>query len=63
VRKGIDLSAALAAAEHHEAQELIFFELVRAWGTVVLDGSDLRLRGWVAARGDQSAWASENIDL
>jgi hypothetical protein len=51
VRKTIDLAAAVAAAEHHPAQPMTLDELVRAWSVVALDGSDTRLRKWVAASG------------
>jgi integrase len=63
VRKSINMSAALAAAEHHEAQQLTLTELIRAWSTVVLDGSDLRLRKWLQALGHRSAWDIQSGDL
>jgi integrase len=64
VRKTIDLAAAVAAAEQHQAQAMTLGELVRAWSTVALDGSDTRLRKWVAAFGHLSAWdiTSERLD-
>lgn len=63
MRKSIDLTAALAAAEHHEAQQLTLTELVRAWSTVALDGSDTRLRKWLKALGHRSAWDIQSCDL
>lgn len=63
MRKSIDLAAALAASEHHEAQQLTLSELVRAWSTVALDGSDLRLRKWLAALGHRSAWDIQSSDF
>jgi integrase len=64
VRKTIDLAAAVAAAEQHQAQPMTLGELVRAWSTVALDGSDTRLRKWVVAFGSQSAWdvTGEQLD-
>lgn len=64
MRKTIDLAAAVAAVEHHQAQPLTLGELVHAWNTTVLDGSDTRLKKWVAAFGNQSAWdiASEQLE-
>lgn len=63
MRPSIDLSAALAASERHEAQQLTLSELVRAWSTVALDGSDLRLRKWLLALGHRSAWDIQSSDL
>jgi integrase len=54
--KGIDLAAAMAAAEDRPAQSLTLGELVRAHALVVLDGSDTRLRKWIEAFGPTSAW-------
>ena len=65
MRKTIDLAAAVAAAErHHQAQPLTLGELVRAWSAVALDGSDTRLRKWVVAFGNLSAWdiTGEQLD-
>jgi integrase len=54
--KGIDLAAAMAAAQDRPAQSLTLAELVRAHALVVLDGSDTRLRKWTEAFGTTSAW-------
>jgi integrase len=54
--KGIDLAAAMAAAQDRPAQSLTLAELVRAHALVVLDGSDTRLRKWTEAFGATSAW-------
>ena len=64
MRKTIDLAAAVAAVEQHQAQPMTLGELVRAWSTVALDGSDTRLKKWVTAFGSLSAWdiASEQLD-
>ena len=64
MRKTIDLAAAVAAVEQHQAQPMTLGELVRAWSTVALDGSDTRLRKWVTAFGNVSAWefVSEQLD-
>jgi len=43
-KKPIDLAAAVAAAEEHQARPMMPGELVKAWSTVTLDGSDTRLR-------------------
>lgn len=63
MRKSINLTAALAAAEQHEAQQLTLSELVRAWSTIALDGSNTRLRKWVAALGGKSAWDIGSAEL
>lgn len=64
MRKKIDLAAALAASETHAGQALTLGELVEAWSLVTLDGSDTRLRKWVAAFGARSAWdiSAEELD-
>lgn len=64
MRKLIDLAAAVAATESQAAQALTLGELVQAWSMTVLDGSDTRLRKWVAAFGSRSAWdiSSEQLD-
>jgi integrase len=56
VRKKIDLAAALAAPQEQPVQALSLAELVRAHALVTLDGSDTRLRKWVAVFGHLSAW-------
>ncbi len=63
MRKTIDLAAAVAAAEQHQAQPMTLGELVRAWSTVTLDGSDTRLRKWVVAFGTRSAWDIPSDEL
>lgn len=56
MRKMIDLAAAVAAAAEQPPQALTLEELVRAWARTSLDGSDTRLRKWVAAFGKLCAW-------
>jgi integrase len=63
VRRPIDLAAALASVEEQPAQELTLAELVRAYSLTALDGTDVRLRKWVAAFGTQSAWAITSEQL
>ncbi|MBA3598415.1 MAG: hypothetical protein H0W40_13720 [Methylibium sp.] len=58
MRRTIDLAAAIAAAHKHEVQALTLGELVRASSSATLDGSDTRLRKWLAALGDTSAWTA-----
>lgn len=54
----IDLLAAVqAASADHQATELTLAELVRAFSVQKLDGTDQRLRKWMAAFGQQSAWS------
>lgn len=56
MRKMIDLAAAVAATTEQPPQALTLEELVRAWARTTLDGSDTRLRKWVAAFGKLCAW-------
>lgn len=63
MRKTIDLAAAVAAVQDHEAHALTLAELVRAWSSVTLDGSDTRLRKWVAAFPGVSAWDIKSDQL
>lgn len=63
MRRPIDLAAALASVEEQPAQELTLAELVRAYSLTALDGTDVRLRKWVAAFGTQSAWAITSEQL
>ena len=63
MRKSIDLAAALASVEEQPAQELTLAELVRAYSLTTLDGTDVRLRKWVAAFGAQSAWTVTSEQL
>ena len=65
VRKTVNLSAALAAATSQEATELTLSELVRACAAAKLDACDLRLRKWLAAFGQQSAWviSAEQLEI
>lgn len=44
----------------HIVVEKTFTELVEAYCAVVFDGADLRMRKWVAALGDLSAWDVTN---
>lgn len=63
MRKSIDLAAALASVEEQPARELTLAELVRAYSLTALDGTDVRLRKWVAAFGSQSAWGITSEQL
>ncbi len=65
MRKTVNFGAALAAATSQEATELTLSELVRACATTKLDACDLRLRKWLEAFGQQSAWAisAEQLEI
>ena len=56
MRPTIDLAAAVAACEHHQAAPLTLAELVRAFNTRNLGDDDWRLRKWLDAFGHLSAW-------
>lgn len=57
MRKTIDLASAMEATGGPDAAvELTLAELVKAFSVARCDGSDLRLRKWVAAFGQLSAW-------
>lgn len=56
MRKTINLAAAMAAVDDQPAQALTLNELVRAYSLATLDGSDTRLKKWLAAFGPQPAW-------
>ncbi len=53
----INLRTAMAQTTEHIALELTLAELVGAYCAVVFDGADLRLRKWVDAFGQDSAWS------
>ena len=57
VRQPLDLAAAVRAIADRPSAELTLNELVRACALACLDESDLRLRKWTAAFGNESAWA------
>ena len=61
----INLAAALAAMQEPVSQALTLGELVHAHALVTLDGSDTRLKKWVAAFGSTSAWdvSSEQLEV
>lgn len=65
MRQKVDLKAALAAASHQPSADLTLAELVRGFAASVIGEHDLRLRKWVEALGDKSAWAitSEELDI
>lgn len=52
----INLRQAMAHVVEHAATELTFAELAKAYCAVQFDGADLRLRKWVDAFGQESAW-------
>lgn len=64
-RLSIHLASAIQAVAGEQGTEPTLTELVRAANAVHLDGSDLRLRKWLEAFGQQSAWAmtSEQLEL
>ncbi|WP_156373198.1 site-specific integrase [Pseudorhodoferax sp. Leaf267] len=62
-RQKIDLAAALAASVEQPASELTLAELVNAFCVAKCDGSDTRLRKWVAAMGHFSAWTVTSEQL
>jgi integrase len=57
MRRKIDLRLAMAQVSEKIATELTFKELVQAYCNVQFDGADLRLRKWVEAFGQESAWS------
>jgi integrase len=61
----IDLASAVKAVSVQEGAELTLAELAAAFNSAHLDGSDLRLRKWIAAFGAQSAWSitSEQLEV
>lgn len=64
-RKGINLAEAVKAAPQESGSQLTFAELASAHAIADSDGSDLRLRKWLAAYGNLSAWqlSSEQIEI
>jgi integrase len=64
-RRTFDLASAMEASVEPSPADLTLAELVRAFGAARCDGSDTRLRKWVEAFGNQSAWAipSEQFEL
>lgn len=62
--KPIDLAHAVSLASAHQPAEMTLAELVRAYCAVKLDGNDLRLKKWISAFGNQSAWSvtSETLE-
>lgn len=63
LNRKIDLAAALAAVDDRPAQPLTLAELVAAWSSATLDGSDTRLRKWVDAFGSLCAWDIQSETL
>ena len=57
MRPKVNLKQAVDNIAEHVVTELTFAELVAAYTSVVFDGADLRMRKWVDALGDLSAWA------
>lgn len=62
--KRINLARAVNAAPQESGAQLTFAELANAHAISVCDGSDLRLRKWIDAYGQESAWllSSEQIE-
>lgn len=54
--KTFNLTEAIASIPPEQGCELTFAELANAHAVAVCDGSDLRLRKWVAGFGSLSAW-------
>jgi len=52
----IDLAAAVRAASSHESQALTLAELVRAYDSHACTAESFRLRKWLGAFGNSSAW-------
>ncbi|MBI4995571.1 MAG: site-specific integrase [Rhodocyclales bacterium] len=57
MRPKINLRLAMAQVSEHVATDLTFAELVRAYCAVQFDGADIRMRKWIEAFGNESAWA------
>lgn len=56
MRPKIDLAAAVAAAEQHQAAPLNFKELVLGFNTSTTGDYDWRLKKWITAFGQMPAW-------
>lgn len=64
MRKTFDLKTAIGAVETPEVQQLTFRELLEGWCAAHTDPNDpLRIRKWVHAMGDRSAWDITSADL
>lgn len=63
MRKIISLAASLEAIQLQPAQELTVAELVRAYAVSRLDGNDARLKKWLGAFGERSAWTISSEEL
>ena len=65
MRKTIDLASAIGSQKSQPAAVLTLAELVKAYATCHEDGLKDRLRKWVEAFGNESAWAitAEQLDL
>lgn len=61
--RGFDLAAAVEAVAEQPAADLTLTELVRAYAAARCDGSETRLRKWVAAFGTRSAWEVTSEEL
>ncbi|GMU50619.1 MAG: hypothetical protein AMXMBFR31_28450 [Candidatus Desulfobacillus denitrificans] len=56
MRPRINLRQAMAHVSEKIATEMTFAELAKAYCAVQFDGADLRLRKWIEAFGQESAW-------
>lgn len=65
LKQGLDLAAAVSGAEKHTAADLTVAELVRGYNVAANSDFDWRLRKWVEAFGNLSAWelSSETIEI
>ncbi len=64
MRKTINIAAAISAVADAPATQLTVSELVRAYNVAKCDGSDSRLKKWLDAFGNESAWtlSSESLE-
>ncbi len=56
-KKSLDLASAVGAMADQPGQQLTLQELVRAYCVAKSDNNDLRLKKWLDAFGQQSAWS------
>lgn len=61
----INLAQAIQLVEEHQSLELTFGELVAAFNATRYDGTSSRLKKWIEAFGNESAWsiASERLEM
>ena len=59
----IDLALAAQSVAHQPGEDLTLSELARAFGAAKCDDTELRLRKWLRAFGDRSAWSLTSEEL